>query len=162
MSKYTTMSFNQLRATASAKGFTGKSPNREELVNFLESKEPSVGSISPQKSISISKPAAISVSKPAIIAASASEEEKRKYTIIPRTEVKARRKAILEAAKSLLGDADKPVTQARVFETVCEATGIEKTANSWNDLTLALRSLSDQGFVARNKATGKRATYCKA
>ena len=160
MSKYSTMSFNQLRATAAAKGFAGsKSPKREELVSFLEGLEKPVGAINLPKQVSaVAKPAAVSVLKPSSVEAT----DKRKYVTVGRDAVKARRTSIFETAKELITATEKPLTQARVFEAVCNQTGIEKTANSWHDLTLALKTLSEQGFVACNKAEHKRATYCKA
>ena len=162
-SKYSTMSLNQLRASAVAKGFAGsKTPKRDELVSFLENHEKTVGVINPPKQTAgktlVAKPAPVVVAKPAAVEAT----DRRKYVTIGRDAVKTRRATILDKAKELILAAEKPLTQARVFEAVCEQTGIEKTANSWHDLTMALKSLNEQGFVACNKAEHKRATYCKA
>jgi hypothetical protein len=160
MSKYSTMSFNQLRATAAAKGFAGsKPPKREELVSFLEGQEKPVGAINPPKQTSaVTKPAEVSVLKHVTVEAT----DKRKYMTIGRDAVKARRTSIFETAKTFITASEKPLTQAQVFEVVCSQTGIEKTANSWHDLTLTLKTLSEQGFVACNKVERKRSTYCKA
>ena len=159
MSKYTAMSFNQLRAEASKAGFKGTNPKRQDLEAFLLSHDaPSVGQIEPPK-VSSATTKVVVAAPQAQVQVSAG---KRTYTTVGRDTVKARRAVIAEAASSFISASTAGFTQAKIFDAVCSAAGVAKTPTAWNDLSLALDALVTQGAAVAAKADKKRKLWNKA
>lgn len=89
----------------------------------------------------------------------AEAKAKRKYTVIGRDAVVARREQVATAAKEFLQAHGKPARQADIFRAVCSSTGLAQTPSVWNDLSLALAALTKTEAAALDKPEKKRGTY---
>lgn len=96
------------------------------------------------------------VAEPAV---AAETKAKRKYTVIGRDAVVARRAQVAEAAKEFLQAHGKPARQADIFRAVCSSTGLAQTPSVWNDLSLALAGLTKSESATLDKPEKKRGTY---
>ena len=162
MSKFTTMSMNQLRSEAKSAGFSGNNPKRSDLEAFLTEKTGSdvehVGEITPLK-VTTAK-----ASKKVTITSTTSTDiaTKRQYSTIGKTAVASRRSALAVAAKSCIENATAGMTQSKIFDAVCAETSSPLTATTWNDLSVVLKDFASKGIAQSEKGDKKRTLWIKA